>query len=58
MLMDEDSRNERYTARLGRSLLQAPVVEIDSQVHHGYIVNNKVMKVRMLHCELKWEIPT
>jgi hypothetical protein len=24
---------------------------------HGHIIGDKAMKVRMLHCELKWEIP-
>jgi len=24
---------------------------------HGYIISDKAMRVRMLHCELKWEIP-
>jgi hypothetical protein len=26
--------------------------------YHVYIIGDKAMKVRMLHCELKWEIPT
>ncbi len=37
--------------------IAGPVVEIDSQVYYGYIVSDKAMKVRILHCELKWEIP-
>jgi hypothetical protein len=32
-------------------------VEIDSQVYHGYIVSDKAMKVGMIHCGLRWEIP-
>jgi hypothetical protein len=50
-------QEQRYTARSWRRLFQGPVVEIDSQVYHVYIVSDKAMKVRMLHCELKWEIP-
>ena len=30
------------------------VVEIDN---NGYIICDKAIKVWMLHCELKWEIP-
>jgi len=49
-------QEQRYTARSWRRLLQCPVVEIDNKVH-GYIICDRAMKVRMLHCELKWEIP-
>jgi len=31
---------QRYTARLWRRLLQGPVVGIDSQVYHGYIISD------------------
>jgi len=34
-------QEQRYTARSWRRLLQSPVVEIDSQVYHGYIISNK-----------------
>ena len=50
-------QEQQYMARSWWKLLQDPVVEIDSQMYHGYIVSDKAMKVRMLHCELKWEIP-
>ena len=49
-------QEQRYTARSWRRLLQAPLVGIDSQVYHRYIVSDKARKVRMLHCELKWEM--
>ncbi len=42
---------------LVEDVIAGPVVEIDSQVYHGYIVSDKAMKARILHCELKWEIP-
>ena len=35
----------------------SPVMEIDSKVPQEDTFSDKVMKVRMLHCELKWEIP-
>ena len=32
-------------------------MEIDSKVPHGCIISDKVMKVRIPHYELKWEMP-
>jgi len=49
-------QEQRHTARSWRRLLQGPAVEIDNKVP-WVIISDKAMKVRMLHCELKWEIP-
>ena len=49
-------QEQRYTARSWRRLLQGPVVGIYNKVP-WVIISDKAMKVRMLHCELKWEIP-
>ena len=40
----------------GGGYCRAPVVEIDNKVYHGHIISNKAMKVRVPHCELKWEM--
>jgi len=48
---------EAVYGSLVEDVIAGPVVEIDSQVYHGYIISDKAMKHPDLHCELKWEIP-
>ena len=50
-------QEQRYTSRSWKRLLQGSVVEIDNNVP-WLIISDKAMKLRMLHCKLKWEIPT
>ena len=42
---------------LAEDYCRAPKGELTTSCHE-YIIRDKVMGVRMPHCELKWEIPT
>ena len=54
--MDEDSRSSSIRLARGGGYCRAPQWRLTTR-YHGHIISNKAMKVRMLHCELKWEIP-
>ena len=54
--LSENCRRDPEVFGHVRRLLQGPVVGIDNKVP-WVIISDKAMKVRMLHCELKWEIP-
>jgi len=41
----------------GFCILKPFVFYVLTTAYHVYIICDKAMKVRMLHCEFKWEIP-